>query len=640
MLNRSLQTRFFFVITAIVFFATVTSVALITINGYQFRKKNLEDQSYVLAGIMGQNASAAIEFGNQDDAITILQSLEGVNSIDSIAIYVEGEKFAHYASSVKMIPEFKMKELDDAFTYAEDKLYVKRDIIYDGEFLGTVVIVDDLDSLSGPFYKSLNFVISVFIVVILVSSFLSFKILKKLISPLIHLSDTARKVSQYHTYNLRAEYKGRDEIGELTSSFNEMLTEIQAREDTINRERNKAEQRAVEAEDANKRAEIQFDQRLVAESANKMKSEFLANVSHEIRTPMNAILGFSELLEKEVQQEGPLEYVQAINSSGRSLLHLINDILDLSKVEAGKLELSFSNVDLRSVVNEFTTVFSREIEKKGLELIVVVDDSVPDLVFLDEVRIRQILFNLIGNAIKFTNEGYIKVAVKAELKPSGLVDLDFTVEDTGVGIGEEANRKIFGAFNQASAEISKEYGGTGLGLSICKELSQLMGGVISLASEKGKGSVFTVSLKSVKVELKPKREEQPLKLENKYKFEASRILIVDDTFLNRMLLKEFLKEFPFELAEAENGQEALDILEDFDADLILMDMKMPIMDGRQATAKIKSSALLKHKPVIAVTASAMKASEDEISELCDDFLRKPFKMDDLLVLLLRYLKHS
>ena len=426
----------------------------------------------------------------------------------------------------------------------------------------------------------------------------------------------------------------------MTYSFNEMLTEIQAREDTINRERHNAEQRAVEAEEANKRAKVEFDQRLVAESANKMKSEFLANVSHEIRTPMNAILGFSELLEKEDIDKKSMEYVEAINSSGRSLLHLINDILDLSKVEAGKLELSYTKVDLRSLVNEFDSVFSREFAKKNLELFVEVDEVVPDLVSLDEVRIRQILFNLIGNAVKFTEEGHVKVAIKADLKRNGVVDLDFVVSDTGVGIGEEANRRIFGAFNQASAEISKEYGGTGLGLSICKELSQLMGGSINLVSAKGEGSEFTVSLKNVKVEVCTTRMKIDLPLENKYKFENAKVLIVDDTLLNRILLKEFLKEFPFELEEAENGQVALDTLEGFDADLILMDMKMPVMDGRQATEKIKSNPKLKDKPVIAVTASAMKASEDELSKLCDDFLRKPFKMEDLLTLLKKYLKHS
>jgi signal transduction histidine kinase/ActR/RegA family two-component response regulator len=640
MFTKSLQARFFIVITIIVFLATVVSVALITLNGYQYRKSSLENQTYVLAGIMGENASAAIEFGNQADATTILNSLGEVPSIDSIAIYVDGEKFAHYAATVKMIPEFKQIDLLEDFTYREDKLYVQRDVIYDGEVLGRILIVDNLESLTVPFYKSLNFVITVLVIVLMLSSFLSFKILRKLISPLIHLSDTARKVSQYHTYNIRAEYQGKDEIGDLTYSFNEMLTEIQAREDTINRERNNAEQRAVEAEEANKRAKVEFDQRLVAESANKMKSEFLANVSHEIRTPMNAILGFSELLEKEDIDDKSMEYVEAINSSGRSLLHLINDILDLSKVEAGKLELTYSKVDLRALINEFDAVFSREFAKKNLDLVLEIDDIVPDLVSLDEVRIRQILFNLIGNAIKFTDHGYVKVELKADLRRNGVVDLDFIVSDTGVGIGAEANRRIFGAFNQASAEISKEYGGTGLGLSICKELSQLMGGSINLESEQGKGSSFTVNMKNVKVELNTKLEVKPKPSENKYKFAESKILIVDDTLLNRILLKEFLKEFPFELEEAENGQLALDALEDFDADLILMDMKMPVMDGRQATERIKSNPKLKNKPVVAVTASAMKASEDELSKLCDDFLRKPFKMDDLLTLLLKHLKHS
>ena len=623
-----------------VFVATTVSVSLVTLNSYEYRQSNIETQTYVLAGIMGNNASAAIEFGNQDDATAILNSLGAVSSIDSAAIYVDDEKFSHYASKVKFIPEYRLDLENKAFIYKNNKLYVQRTIELEGEVLGKVVIVDNLEGLTKPFYKSLNFIISVLIIVMLIASFLSFKILRKLTSPLIHLSETARKVSQYHTYNIRADYKGRDEIGDLTNSFNEMLTEIQTREDTINRERHNAEQRAVEAEEANMRAKVEFDQRLIAESASKMKSEFLANVSHEIRTPMNAILGFSELLEKEVKSKGALEYVEAINSSGRSLLHLINDILDLSKVEAGKLELNYTKVDVKALVNEFKSVFSREVEKKSLDFVVEVCDSVPDLVLLDEIRVRQILFNLLGNAIKFTERGYVKLHVKAAVKRNSKVDLSFAVIDTGVGIGEDANRKIFGAFDQASAEISKQYGGTGLGLSICKELTHLMGGSIDLESIKGEGSTFTVVFNDLKIELLTRVEMAPKKVENKHNFEASKVLIVDDTFLNRMLLKEFLKDFPFELEEAENGRQALEKLDDFKADLVLMDMKMPVMDGREATEKIKENKDLQHIPVIAVTASAMKTSEDEISLLCDGFLRKPFKMEDLMILLLKYLKHS
>ena len=292
---------------------------------------------------------------------------------------------------------------DNSFIYKDKKLYVQRNIERDGEILGTVVIVDNLEGLTKPFYKSLNFIVSVLVIVLLVASFLSFKILKKLTSPLIHLSETARKVSQYHTYNIRADYRGRDEIGDLTNAFNEMLTEIQTREDTINRERYKAEQRAVEAEEANKRAKIEFDQRLVAESASKMKSEFLANVSHEIRTPMNAILGFGQLLKIDFKKYENLvlddldDSVNRILTAGKHLLKLIDEVLDLAQVESGKLKVSLELVNFIEIKSELLELVQPLAEHEKIRVIDKIDNKKPIFITADPTRLKQVIINYKSN---------------------------------------------------------------------------------------------------------------------------------------------------------------------------------------------------------------------------------------------------
>ncbi len=380
-----------------------------------------------------------------------------------------------------------------------------------------------------------------------------------------------------------------------------------------------------------------------AEAANHAKSEFLANMSHEIRTPMNAILGFAEILHEKIRHEEHGHYLSLIRASGKSLMTLINDILDLSKIEAGKMTLDYRAIHPINVFKEIESVFSQKISEKGLRFFLETDGCASEHLLLDEVRLRQILLNLVGNAVKFTDSGSVDIAVQTRNREDApdRVDLIFSVKDTGVGVSDDQRRAIFEAFEQQKGQDLARHGGTGLGLAITRRLVEMMGGAISVSGEKGKGSVFTVTLKNIRktaAAIAPGKEID--RSVDGIVFDKAVLLIVDDIADNRMLLDGYLQNYGFEFIEAENGREACDLARRRRPDLILMDVKMPVMDGREATRRIKARPETRDIPIIAVTASAMKEAEKEISSLCDGYLRKPVNKADLVGELTRFLTYS
>ncbi len=368
-----------------------------------------------------------------------------------------------------------------------------------------------------------------------------------------------------------------------------------------------------------------------AEQANKIKSEFISNISHEIRTPLNSIIGFSEMLTSHLEEPRLKEYAGAIRSAGDSLLMLINDILDLSKIEAGRLDLSLEPVDLRAVITEVSQIFAVKIARKNLDFVVDVQDEVPESLMLDKIRIRQVLFNLIGNAVKFTQKGYIRLIVRlTDLKKGkGKLGLLIIVEDSGIGIPEESHESIFDSFVQVenAAGVSSE--GTGLGLSITRRLVEMMHGSISLESKTGEGSSFTVRLN----EVSKARQSDEMKGEGEdpgTAFEGKRVLLVDDSGINRRYVKDNLIECGVIVKEAVNGVEALDMARSFKPDLILLDIMMPVMDGYEAMIKLRTIKETSGIPVLALTALAMKDDIDKISTSgFDDYLIKPFHIEEL-----------
>jgi len=386
-----------------------------------------------------------------------------------------------------------------------------------------------------------------------------------------------------------------------------------------------------------------------AEDANKAKSEFLANMSHEIRTPMNAVLGYTELLSSTIVDQTQKDYINSIKSSGRSLLTLIDDILDLSKIEAGKLELDYDNVDTYSFFSEFERIFSLKVFEKGLKFILDITSGTPAGIYIDEARVRQIVFNLLGNAIKFTSDGKIILKVFTENpqivnyskeKSEELIDLIIKVQDTGIGISKELQEAIFEPFVQE--RNYKHYGGTGLGLAITRRLTALMNGTINLKSEPGKGSTFTVRIPEITYLRDFSKTTEEIQIDPaEIVFEKAAILIADDVEHNRRYLRDALKNTNLKIVEAEDGVAAYKLAKEIVPDLIIADIRMPKMDGFQLLNKIKSNKKLKHIPVIAYSASVLRAQKERIhkSEFVG-LLIKPVKVTELYLALMNILQYK
>jgi len=378
-----------------------------------------------------------------------------------------------------------------------------------------------------------------------------------------------------------------------------------------------------------------------AESASKAKSEFLANMSHEIRTPMNAILGFSEVLMNKIDKHEHKSYLDAIVSSGKTLMALINDILDLSKIEAGKLQIVKQPVQLPTIIEDIQHIFDKKIKEKKLELLIDISPELPKVLMLDEVRIRQILFNLVGNAIKFTEKGHINLKLETKTKDNGLYDLKLVVEDTGIGIPRKQQKHIFNAFEQKDGQDARKYEGTGLGLNITSKLVENMNGEINLSSRIGKGSKFTVILSDIEEgkiqEIQQAKEQQD---ETNIEFESSTLLIADDIQYNIETVRNLLDTDKIEIIEAQSAEKALEIMKINTPDLVLMDLRFPDMSGYEATATIRTEYNNKEIPILAFTAAALDEETEQARTIFDDFIKKPVTKNELYGKLKQYLPYK
>ena len=374
-----------------------------------------------------------------------------------------------------------------------------------------------------------------------------------------------------------------------------------------------------------------------AETASRAKSEFLANMSHEIRTPMNAILGFTGLLGEQIQEPRLLSFVKTIQSAGNSLLVLINDILDLSKIEAGKLHLEKNPCNPAELLHELGDIFSLKVAEKNIGLILDIDPLIPQSLQLDEARLRQVLLNLIGNAIKFTEQGVIRIYLQADNEDEirSKVDLLIKIEDSGIGISEDQQELIFQDFAQSSGQDARTYGGTGLGLSISRRLVEMMDGTLSLTSQLGQGSTFIIELSGVDIAALKTPSTIDDKNHPSIRFMPANILIVDDVNDNRELMIATFSETALSVTSAENGLKAVNLAKQQHFDLILMDIRMPVMDGYQAAREIKQFS---NSPIVALTASVMTDEFEQIKSAdFDGYLRKPVLKADLLDLLSNFL---
>ncbi|MDQ8187896.1 response regulator [Pelagicoccus sp. SDUM812002] len=490
-----------------------------------------------------------------------------------------------------------------------------------------------------------------------VGSLIGFLLVARVIRSIAHqigaLEDGMRSIKK-GDLDSQIEVTGKNELSELAEFFNGTATSLRGAQASL-----------VAARDA-------------AEVANDSKSEFLANMSHEIRTPMSGVIGLAELLLDTKLEEEQLRHVRSIKSSSESLLTILNDILDLSKIEAGKLEIEKIDFDLRTILDEVAGSFALRASEKGLGTVYRTDVDVPVLLHGDPGRLRQLLVNLVGNAIKFTDEGEVFTSVSLG-EPSGLlVKLRFSVKDTGIGIPADRRDKLFSKFSQLDASHSRKYGGTGLGLAISQQLAELLGGetgvVSPIASSTvskigGPGSEFWFTAcfglqvqqpESVSKEItpgpperlpsqagSPAAERLPSELNNvAYGFSSfgAKVLVAEDTLTNQIVVRGILKKFGISCDIANNGEEAVEMLKKTNYDLVLMDMQMPILDGMEATRLIreKSTGTLRpNVPIVAVTANVMESDRLKCIEAgMDGHITKPISKDNLVAILEQWIVPS
>jgi len=380
-----------------------------------------------------------------------------------------------------------------------------------------------------------------------------------------------------------------------------------------------------------------FKSKQEAENANRFKSEFLANMSHEIRTPMNAIIGFSSILEKKITNEKNKIFINKIIKSSNSLLELINDILDISKIEAGQLTIQKTSSNIRNIIDEVLLFFSEVSKNKSIPINITIDKRIPEYLIIDALRVKQILTNLISNALKFTNKGKVSINVKMLESKDNIINLQVQVTDTGIGIPDNQKELIFQSFKQVEGQITRKFGGTGLGLTITKRLTELMNGEINVKSKENIGTTFTVILRDI--EISNSKKSKTIKSKSEIlAFSKLKILHVEDVEFNREIIQLYLENEGIELKEAESSKGVFSILKTWKPDIILMDIQLEGQSGYEIAKIIRNNKEFSTIPIIAITANATNEEVNKYSHVFNDYLTKPITKNILFQSLKKHLK--
>jgi signal transduction histidine kinase/CheY-like chemotaxis protein len=598
-------------------------------------------QLTTLADVLGANAAASVTFNDKKSAEELLVALQAEHPILAASIYDDkGKLFATYRRS-DLRADFKIPDWNGIGAHFNPQsITLSRKVSLNGEEIGSIVILSDLSEFQAKLRQYAQISLLVLVVSVLITYLASSRLLRVVSDPIVELADVAGRVSAEQDYSLRAVPRSGDEAGQLVNSFNLMLEGIQQRDQALQKSRDELEARVLARtadlqQEVHERRQAEEEMRRAkdaAEVASRAKSEFLANMSHEIRTPLNGVIGMTELaLDTELTREQQ-EYLETVDLSANTLLTVINDILDFSKIEAGKVELEAIDFNLWDCLEETLKTLALRADEKGLELLCDIATDVPEWVSGDVTRLRQVVLNLVGNAIKFTHQGEIALQVKSESTAEDIRTLQITVADTGIGIPPEKQKFIFDPFTQADTSTTRNYGGTGLGLTISARLISMMGGTIWLESEVDRGSKFHFTIQLKTVQSHPEAEM----LVPTDRLSSLRVLVVDDNSTNRRILQEILKRWRVSSKDVEGGEQALaELMLAQQAgqpyQMILTDMHMPKMDGFTLVEKIRDRQGLSMMAIMMLTSAAHRGDTERCRALgINSYLFKPIRKAELL----------
>ncbi len=572
-----------------------------------------KDRGNSYADILAYNLQASLAFSDQESARVTLESVANISDVTGIeVIEQQGSVFVKTGS----VPE------DSTSSYASFRsFYVARSLVTVGnENLGVVRVAVTLDPIYTTALQLSAYAFLLWLLALMFSVPLTRALNRRVTLPLARISELMKRSAAEETFDERVKFKRNDELGETAAALNNLLDRVADRDTRLSA----FIEELTLARDA-------------AESATRAKSSFLANMSHEIRTPMNGVVGLIDLVKLEGLNDKQLTWITSMERSAEALLNVIDDILDFTKIESGKLNISPSDFELSPCIESVMDLFYEQATTRNIALTLTIDESAPTSLFTDQGRLRQILTNLIGNAFKFTTQGRIEVIVGVAtigVRPSVRV----TVSDTGIGIPKDQFDLVFARFQQIESGLTRRYGGAGLGLSICKELASLMGGTMDFESSENSGSQFwfdipiessTTSQSDLASDAAPALERNvPLLVPSVDGSDIS-VMVAEDSKVNQFIIKELLKNLGVDATMVDDGAQAIAASEHTAYDLIFMDVSMPVMDGLTATQKIRARECAgdTQTMIVGLSAHAMLGDvERAIESGMDDYITKPISL--------------